>query len=304
MKTSGDTIKLGGRIGLILAMLVITSTFCSPPGRKSGQPPADPPGSFIPDDSVKQLSQEMDRKYFPVFMLTLEKTKKGDYDFLEEYYEDSVLYPPVSGKKAIRIDTLRPVIDFYFIKGAGSVKDIISSRDKYKIDFPVDWKADPEKDRSWQLQFKSLRWIKYFIETDDPDTVLTGVKIIQDFIMNNLSNPPKNGEFVFDDMAIGFRLNTFIYALNKYLSMDISDSMFHKQLLSGILMNISFMSSLQNYKNWHNHGIYTDQALMDAMNRLDGFLPEKEIMNLAILRASEQFRYCYRHSVYACIFSE
>jgi len=249
--------------------------------------------TFIPNDSVKQLAIEMDRKYFPVFLSTLQNMRNENFGFLNQYYDSSTLFPSVQGKQEIRIDTLKPVVVYYFEKNANSLNAILLSSDKYKICFPVDWKANPHNDRSWQLWFHSLAWVQNYLASDDQDTILTGLKIIQDIIMNNLVYPSENGEFIFDDMGIGSRLKTFSIALKKYHSLNITDSVFYQQLLSGILATVAFMSSLETYKSWHNHGIFVDQALLFSMSELEGFLARKEVMNLALSRGTEQFRYCF-----------
>jgi hypothetical protein len=248
---------------------------------------------FIPDTAAERLAVKMDSIYFPVFLKTLEHMRNEDYGFLDQYYAETTLNPPGNLKQIISIDSYQPDISIYFSSQGKTINKIMADTGKYKIDFPVDWKANPKQDRTWQLYFSYLDWVRCYLQSDDIDTALTGLKVVWDFLSNNLDYPPKNGEFIFDDMAVGFRLELLVYALEKYQSMDISDERFYHRLLSGILSHIAFMSSLKEYICYHNHGIFIDQSLMYSSDKIDGLLIKDEITDLAFRRCTEQFLFCF-----------
>jgi hypothetical protein len=248
---------------------------------------------FVPNQEVKDLAVGMDKKYFPVFLDILDQMKMDNYEFINENFDTASIIFSTNKGNLISIDTINTNVSLFYSRTANTTRQALSNHDRYKVEIPVDWEADPYNDRSWQLFFRSLHWLRYYLDSQDKDTILACYQVIQDFLMNNLEYPPKYGKFIYDDMAVGFRLSVMIKAFERYQSSTINDNKFFQQLLGGIVSHIAFMSSLEKYSWWHNHGIYIDMSLMKSLHKIEGLTIRDEITNLACQRCAEQFFYCF-----------
>lgn len=88
---------------------------------------------------------------------------------------------------------------FGYIPSAGWNKEI---RSPWKIDFPIDWGADPFDDRNWMFQLHSLRMLDPFIRRFSMEDVDFIQRVFEDLWSYEILS---NSKWVWYDMAVGLR---------------------------------------------------------------------------------------------------
>ena len=237
---------------------------------------------FIPDQSVELLAQQFDGKYFPVFLRSLDEISTHKDGLIKKYFLP-LPAPTVRTRKINIRDTSLGIIPVYR-DNSGKFKD-------YTLSFPADWSDTIHRDPTWLLWYNSLNWTEDYLESANPDSVLTAFKIIGDWIAAHTLYPMPQMQYAFDDHGVAERLVILQKAYRRYNQLGYSDPRFRSELLLSILSHVFFIGSLETYKCWHNHAIIFDEKLIGALKDLPEFRPRNEFLKLAFSRELEQYRY-------------
>jgi len=245
----------------------------------------DSAGKFIPDQAVKKLAQEFDSAYFPLFLQSLADLENQNYELIGEYFETPV---ETDTEKFIITEEREPNIE---IAATFYNKD---QKDKgYTPPYPVPWKNPPSRDPTWNLNFQSLNWLSIYLESKNRDSVMAAFKVIDDWIFSHTVFPNESERFAFNDHPCAIRLGILVKALNTNTIEELNNRRFENTLLLSVLSHLFLAVSLDNYASWHNHGIITDQSLIENLQNLPGFKLKEQFTDLAFKRIFEQLRYAF-----------
>lgn len=248
--------------------------------------------AFTPDVELERHAANLDRKYFPIFLNTIEMIKNRQFQGLNLFFSSDLLNDSRSYAEQISIEKWsdHPEIFYKFSRFKHSKEP------PYRISFPIDWGGHESKGNTWVFYFQNLMWLNEYLEAEtkgDRKSTLVAFKVIQDWITTHAEWPPKNGKYVFGDHSTAARLRVFLKALRAYQASNCKDQQFFNLLITGIFNHIAFMSTNEKYLNWHNHGIIFDVTLLEALADFTAFKPRLEILDLASRRVVEQFRFAF-----------
>lgn len=248
--------------------------------------------AFVSDPNVKLYADKLDRKYFPIFLKTLDMINLRQFHDLKLFFSKELLIDNRPFTKIISIERWKDYPEIVF-----SPKKFSHIEKKWqKITFPINWAANPINNTTWVFTFHNLMWLNDYLnkgEKGDEISTLIAFKVIQDWIISNAQWPAKFGKFVYGSHSTAERLNVFYRAMRLYKKSQYKDDEFFKLLLTGILNHIALMASEEKYLNWHNHGIIFDIRLLEVLKNFTEFKNRKELQDLAISRCIEQFRFAF-----------
>ncbi len=290
-----DWMALG--VGLLALTLAIAPTCQAKsdgfvPWKGVGSPVQEP---FVLDPSLISFWEPLDKRYFEVFRASLEMIHERQFGRLDEFFSPEWVRKQDPAKAVVDVSTFNEHGSLLFRLTGGASLDN-SDEPGHPIQFPIDWKADPHKNKTWVFQFHSLLWLNPHLdaaEKGEDKRALTAFKIMNDWLLANANWPPENGNFVFDDHAMAERLKVLVRALRVLDKSGFQDPPFRKLLLSGILAHISLMATSERYSSWHNHAIIFDWILLEVLDNLPEFSRRQEILELAARRVIEQFRFAF-----------
>lgn len=245
--------------------------------------------AFPTEKELADLTERSDKKYFPVFLQTIDMINKKQFQDLPVFYDADLLSDNRINTEPLSFETLKRHKDIFFYDPKSLLKE------GYRITFPIDWSADPLKNSTWVLYFQNLFWLNDYLQRGakgDGEAALTAFKIIKDWLVSNVQWPPKNGKFVYDDHGMSERLGIFHKAVRLYKKTPYRDDEFYNLLLTGIVNHIALMSTKEKY-NWNNHGIILDSSLLGVLNDLKEFKTRAEVIELASQRILRQFRLAF-----------
>jgi hypothetical protein len=258
---------------LILSVFLIQNIYGAMP---------DSSGIFASDQKVEKLAQEFDRIYFPLFLESLKCIKYNDdrllFDFITSYNRATTGQTPIKPFEEYKTE----IIPVY--------KESAISTTSFPLAFPIIWNDTVHKDNSWHLYFQTLNWVKEYLKSDDSDSLFTGFKIVNDWILAHTDYPDNDELYAFSDHAASVRMLVLHYAYEKYKQVKIVQPEFERRLLLSILEHIFFAGSLEKYTSNTNHGIIMDKNLIATLSDFEVFSKRNEFLSLAFKRVFEVYR--------------
>ena len=136
---------------------------------------------------------------------------------------------------------------------------VIRGNPPWPLDLPLDWGADPFKDRDWQFQLHCWRMIDQFMieyfKTAEISLIEESLKFVEDwhdyhFIKN------KSADFSWDDMATGIRALRIAFFIN-LIRMDMIsiDKKLRQKIYFLAEQHINKLTQ-ENFFSKNNHGIF------------------------------------------------
>ncbi|WP_248962979.1 heparinase II/III family protein [Sphaerisporangium perillae] len=133
----------------------------------------------------------------------------------------------------------------------------------FSIGKDIDWHLDPYRNRSWALDFHSLRWIGNLIlayeTTRRQDYLDRAVAIAEDWVHDNPRGASGTDEWAWAEHAIALRAPVLV-CLSKYVKAG--------WLAGGLAEHAAALADPALYKQGHNHGLDQDIALLSIACRL------------------------------------
>ncbi len=137
---------------------------------------------------------------------------------------------------------------------------VTSSHPPWPLDLPLDWGANPFKDRDWQFQLNTWRMIDQYIieyfETQDKSLIEKSLKFVEDwhdyhFVKN------KTSDFSWEDMATGIRAMRLAFYINAIRKNLISvDDKLKKKIYFLANQHINKLQQENFFSKTNNHGIF------------------------------------------------
>ena len=97
----------------------------------------------------------------------------------------------------------------------------------WNASLPLDWSADPFKDRNWKFQLHAWRVMDFSLnsyrETDDPVWLRAAIEISLDWALYH-NEPDRWTRYSWYDMATGLRASRLAFLLDRILSGDVTSS--------------------------------------------------------------------------------
>ncbi|MGP5191724.1 heparinase II/III domain-containing protein [Vreelandella alkaliphila] len=127
------------------------------------------------------------------------------------------------------------------------------------VSFPIDWRADPFKSRSWMHHFSSLRWL------NSSYSYLLTLSILTSFYKFHCEKKIKNPYYneVRGDHTAAVRLGVLISIEKEYGAH--ADSSIKNIVRRLIVQEIKNLQSDKMYRSGHNHGLMVDLALLNLV---------------------------------------
>jgi hypothetical protein len=135
----------------------------------------------------------------------------------------------------------------------------------FQLEFPIDWKVDPFKSKSWRLYFHSLDWLhsyRYRAEKSNDTNALEKAREIIINWWNNNSQPENSDEMAWDDHATANRLANLCIWYNLFDHNEEEEEQFTEIINFHCEMIESF------FENGHwiatNHAIFHIASLVNV----------------------------------------
>lgn len=127
------------------------------------------------------------------------------------------------------------------------------------VTFPIDWRADPFKSRSWMHHFSSLRWL------NSSYSYLLTLSILTSFYKFHCEKKIKNPYYneVRGDHTAAVRLGILISIEKEYGAH--ADSSIKNIVRRLIVQEIKNLQSDKMYRSGHNHGLMVDLSLLNLV---------------------------------------
>lgn len=127
------------------------------------------------------------------------------------------------------------------------------------VAFPIDWRADPFKSRSWMHHFSSLRWL------NSSYSYLLTLSILTSFYKFHCEKKIKNPYYneVRGDHTAAVRLGILISIEKEYGAH--ADSSIKNIVRRLIVQEIKNLQSDKMYRSGHNHGLKVDLSLLNLV---------------------------------------
>lgn len=127
------------------------------------------------------------------------------------------------------------------------------------VAFPIDWRADPFKSRSWMHHFSSLRWL------NSSYSYLLTLSILTSFYKFHCEKKIKNPYYneVRGDHTAAVRLGILINIEKEYGAH--ADSSIKNIVRRLIAQEIKNLQSDKMYRSGHNHGLMVDLSLLNLV---------------------------------------
>ena len=139
--------------------------------------------AFAPDHELEAYADELDRKYFPIFLETLNMINKREFQGLNAFFSKDLFTNRRPFVQALCIEKWNDYPEIFFnpsnfsqLKGA-----------KQRITFSIDWGADPLKNTTWVFNFHNLLWLNHYLkkgENGDDASSLVAFKVINDWLIS------------------------------------------------------------------------------------------------------------------------
>lgn len=231
---------------------------------------------------AEQYALEFDRICFPLFLESLQAIKIQDdrllYDFIDHYPHVRVIQ---NQQDPVEVNSWEkfPVSFDIRIFQTGSA-----------IVFPIQWNDTVKKDLTWQLYFQTLNWVLPFLKSEDQDSLMTGFRIVNDWILAHCNYPVPDERLAFNDHATSERMIVLYHAYTRYKQKNMIMPQFEKCLLLSLLGHIFFCGSLEKYNSSTNHGIIMDISLIKLLTDFQSFTKRDDFLQLAYSRVWESYR--------------
>lgn len=149
------------------------------------------------------------------------------------------------------------------------------------------WTEDPFNNTSWQLYFQSLDIAFYlteaFKQTENLNYLTKAEFHILDWIRKNPTNQEAKTDMTWNDHASSNRVKNIINFLSTYIHSDIFDYENYQNMVYSLYEHGLFLADDAHYSE-NNHGIMTDQALIEISLLFDSMLQADNWYNIAISR--------------------
>ncbi|HEY8146005.1 MAG TPA: alginate lyase family protein [Kofleriaceae bacterium] len=151
-----------------------------------------------------------------------------------------------------------------------------SSRDRpFPVEPPIDWGADPFRDRNWRFQLSSLEFLPAFLqlhdETGDPEALRYARAVLLDWADYHLERRLPD-DFAWNDHATGLRATRLAYVLDRSLRGDDLGAADLARLLAAAREHVRHLSNPKELAP-NNHALFQLGGLAGlcaAVPELDG----------------------------------
>jgi hypothetical protein len=239
---------------------------------------------LVSNPEAEKFAQGSDRTYFPLFLESLQSIKNNDDRLLFEYINNYSRIP-VPGDQIHRDQ-----FEKYSREIIPVCSDSRLSRTGFPVTFPIKWNDTVQKDLTWHLYLQTLNWVRPFLKSENPDTLITGLKIVNDWILAHTDYPDKDEYLAFNDHAASERMLVLHYTFERYKQENLEIPQFEKILILSILCHTFLCGSLEKYNSNTNHGIIMDRNLIILMSGFEIFNKREDFIQLAFKRVWELFR--------------
>jgi hypothetical protein len=158
---------------------------------------------------------------------------------------------------------------------------------------PVAWRQNPYKSRSWGMQLQAWRFMPPILlgydKYRDPRLLRLAADYALDWLGAHRSAKTAKKPFVWYDMAVAARATYLAYLVRAGGVSGVLDASERKQLLDAVIGHGEWLADKSNYLEKHNHGLYSDMALLVVCQTLDRLERCGEWRKLALRRFAATF---------------
>lgn len=162
------------------------------------------------------------------------------------------------------------------------------------LTLPVSWDQDPYRSRSWSMQLHAWRFMPPFLlgfdAQHDPRVLRAAADLALDWLKSHASAAEKQSKFVWYDMAVAARATYLAYLVRAGGISGILKPEERETLLAATVAHGEWLAADENYLDDHNHGLYSDLALLTLCKTLDRLPACDSWRPLARRRSLENFR--------------
>jgi len=135
----------------------------------------------------------------------------------------------------------------------------------FPIQPPVNWAANPFKDRSWCYHLNTLELLDSVIAAydrqEDRRLLTFAVDVVRDWLRQNWSATEESNPFAWYDMAVGLRATKLAWLIDAACAADVDDEALG-DLLRGAVRHIKELRNPQNLAKATNHGLFQMLGLL------------------------------------------
>lgn len=147
-------------------------------------------------------------------------------------------------------------------------------RPRFPLDTPVNWSADPHRDRSWRFWLNSLEplddVLSAYAGTGDRRHLHFAVQLARDWLQHNPVSGGSN-PFAWYDMAVGLRALKLAYLTDAAARDPQVEADALAELLGGCWIHGWHLAQERNFNPRTNHGIYQAAGLLALGRSLPEF---------------------------------
>jgi hypothetical protein len=159
---------------------------------------------------------------------------------------------------------------------------------------PVDWRQNPYKLRSWSMQLQAWRFMPPILlgydKYRDPRLLRLAGDYALDWLEAHRNAKNSKKAFVWYDMAVAARATYLAYLVRAGGVSGVFDEGERKRLFEALIAHGEWLADKANYLEKHNHGLYSDMALLVVCHTLDRLDRCGEWRPLARRRFAETFK--------------
>jgi uncharacterized heparinase superfamily protein len=158
----------------------------------------------------------------------------------------------------------------------------------YALTNPIDWRADPFGNNSWQLSFQSLRWLASYSDGGGITGLDTAAAVLTDWVDRAMYEVPAVGESWGDHtMALRFEATVDLALLYIATRPTLNRRFLHAaaQLLAS---HVYTLAAECRYVTGHNHSLMHDLAILRQVKRFPALRDGVAIWELAERRMLER----------------
>jgi Heparinase II/III-like protein/Heparinase II/III N-terminus len=160
------------------------------------------------------------------------------------------------------------------------------------LERPVDWRQDPYQSRSWILQLHAWRFMPPLLagydKYRDPRMLRLAADFALDWLGAHEASTKKEG-LVWYDMAVAARATYLAYLVRAGGISKVLNDRESETMLRAVKQHAEWLANKSNYMAKHNHGLYSDVALLAVCKTLDRLPSCEEWRALARRRSVENF---------------
>ncbi len=156
----------------------------------------------------------------------------------------------------------------------------------YKLKPPIDWKADPFKERNWRRQLQDLSLVGKLGRSKKREQLDQAAYLLMDWGTRAMPDQ-RPADYTWGDHAMSTRATSVGGFLRHYLEYHPEPNLEVARMAARILVSHVFaLASSVCYSPGHNHGLFQDQALVTLAQ--DYVLPsEAALLSLAETRVEK-----------------